>query len=132
MILLYECILDSGLNYTDKYPPIAKALRDLKVKCVLDGEIVVFNSEGKPDFDAFQKYNGHNTPIYYCVFDLLWIEGYNITDFPLSDSKPILKSLIHNSSLLKFSDSFDDGAGQNLKMQDRSGRFFLVLMKKGN
>ena len=77
----------SALDYTKKYPPVAKALKDLGHDAVLDGEVVVFNDEGKPDFDALQTFNGHDTPINYCVFDLLWLDGYNLMRLPLTDRK---------------------------------------------
>jgi len=44
----------SALNYTHKYPVVAKALAALKHEVVLDGEVVVFNEEGLPDFDVLQ------------------------------------------------------------------------------
>lgn len=53
----------SGLNYTAKYPPVERALKSLRHDVVIDGEVVVFNEEGKPDFDALQKYNGHSMEI---------------------------------------------------------------------
>ena len=65
----------SGLDYTKKYPPVVNALQQLKHRVILDGEVIVLNEEGNPDFDALQKYNGHETPIYYYVFDLLWKDG---------------------------------------------------------
>lgn len=99
----------SGLDYTKKYPPIEKALKSLKHDAVIDGEIVVFNEKGKPDFDAIQKYNGHNTPISYCVFDLLWMDGKNLKDQPLTERKELLKVLIGDRPELRFSESFEDG-----------------------
>jgi bifunctional non-homologous end joining protein LigD len=99
----------SSLDYTHKYSPVAKALKELSHNAVLDGEVVVFNEEGKPDFDALQTYNGHNTPINYCVFDILWLDGYSLMELPLTDRKAILKDLIENNEVLRFSDSFEDG-----------------------
>jgi len=99
----------SALDYTKKYPPVAEALKDLGHNAVLDGEVVVFNEEGKPDFDALQTYNGHHTPINYCVFDLLWLDGYNLMELPLTNRKAILKELVAATEVLRFSESFDDG-----------------------
>lgn len=99
----------SALNYTKKYPPVAQALRELAHDAVLDGEVVVFNEEGKPDFDALQKYNGHDSPINYCVFDLLWLDGYDLMGVPLTDRKIILKELVADNEVLRFSESFNDG-----------------------
>ena len=46
----------SGLNYSDKYSPIVEALQKIKHDIVLDGEVVVLDQDGNPDFDALQKY----------------------------------------------------------------------------
>lgn len=99
----------SALDYTKKYPPVAKALKNLGHDIVVDGEVVVFNEEGKPYFDALQLYNGHDTPINYCVFDILWLDGYNLMELPLTDRKEILKELVADNDVLRFSESFDDG-----------------------
>jgi bifunctional non-homologous end joining protein LigD len=99
----------SALDYTKKYPPVAKALAALGHDAVLDGEVVVFNEEGKPDFDSLQTYNGHDTPINYCIFDILWLDGYNLMTLPLTDRKTILKELVGSNEVLRFSESFDDG-----------------------
>jgi bifunctional non-homologous end joining protein LigD len=107
----------SGLNYTSKYPPVVKALQDLPVDVLLDGEVVVLNEEGRPDFNAVQNYNGHDDPIFYYVFDVLWIDGVNIMLLPLHERKQILQSLVGNSDVIKFSESFDDGEALFKQMQ---------------
>jgi bifunctional non-homologous end joining protein LigD len=99
----------SALDYTKKYPPVVKALKELGHDAVLDGEVVVFNEEGKPDFDALQTFNGHDTPINYCVFDVLWLDGYDLTGLPLTDRKAILRGLVEGNDVLRFSASFEDG-----------------------
>ena len=108
----------SALNYTDKYPPIAAALQKLKHNVVLDGEAVVFNQEGHPDFDALQTFNGHTTPISYCVFDILWLDGYDLKQLRLVKRKTILQNLIKGNKVLKYSDSFDNGPALYKHMLD--------------
>ncbi len=121
----------SGLNYTGKYPPVAKALKELKHDVVLDGKVVVFNEEGLPDFDALQKYNGHETPIYYCVFDILWLDRKNLMQLPVEERKQILQDTIAGHDVFKFSDFFDDGKAlyeQTLKL----GLEGVVAKRKGS
>ncbi len=101
----------SALDYTAKYPPVAKALKALKRKVVLDGEVVVFNDAGMPDFDALQKYNGHDTPISYCIFDILWLDGYDLTSLPLVERKNILQELLGDNDILRYSEHYEDGPG---------------------
>jgi bifunctional non-homologous end joining protein LigD len=100
----------SALDYTKKYPPIAIALAALGHDLVLDGEVVVYNEDGHPDFDALQLYNGHETPIHYCVFDILWLDGYDLQELPLTERKKILKGILKKNKVLQYSDSFEDGA----------------------
>jgi len=99
----------SALNYTHKYPIVAKALAALKHDVVLDGEVVVFNEEGLPDFDALQLYDGQETPLTYCIFDVLWLDGYDLKKLPLTDRKEILRQLLKGNKILRYSESFDDG-----------------------
>ncbi|MES2648170.1 MAG: DNA ligase D [Bacteroidota bacterium] len=98
----------SSLDYTKKYPLLVQAIKSLKHDLLLDGEVVVINAEGRPDFDALQKYNGHHTPIFYYVFDLLWLDGYSLVQLPLTDRKAILKEIVAGNDCLKFSESFED------------------------
>jgi bifunctional non-homologous end joining protein LigD len=99
----------SSLNYTHKYPVVAKALAALKHDVVLDGEVVVFNKEGLPDFDALQLYDGHESPLTYCIFDILWLDGYDLKKLPLTERKEILKQLLKADKILRYSESFEDG-----------------------
>ncbi|HEY0432332.1 MAG TPA: DNA polymerase ligase N-terminal domain-containing protein, partial [Chitinophagaceae bacterium] len=97
------------LDYTTKYPLVVEALQQLGKPVVLDGEVVVFNSEGRPDFDALQQYNGRRTPIQYVVFDIPWLDGYDLRELPLIQRKEILQELVSGREVFRFSDSFDDG-----------------------
>lgn len=120
----------SGLDYSAKYPPVVKALKDLKVKAVFDGEVVVLNDEGRPSFDALQKFNGHDDPIYYYIFDLLWVNGYDIKDLPLLDRKQILKAIIGENEVLKVSDHFEDGRALFKQMQDMDMEGIVAKQKE--
>jgi bifunctional non-homologous end joining protein LigD len=118
----------SGLDYTNKYPPIAQALKALKHKVILDGEVVVFNKEGFPDFDALQKYNGHDTPIHYRVFDILWLDGHDLKDLSLIQRKKVLSELVAGNDLLRVSESFDDG--HSLYEQSLKSNLEGIIAKK--
>ena len=98
-----------GEDYTKKYPSIARALKTMNIDCVIDGEVVYLNSEGKPDFDALQRVNGQKAPVVYYVFDLLWVAGNDLMKEPLIERKEVLKELVANSQVIKYSDHFNDG-----------------------
>lgn len=99
----------SGLDYTSKYPIIEEALKSLKHDVVLDGEVVVFNDSGHPDFDALQKYNELSSPIVYCVFDILWLDGNDLKELPLAARKELLRMLVSGNDTFRYSESFENG-----------------------
>ena len=99
----------SALDYTNKYPILSSALRDLGRDLVLDGEVVVFNEEGRPDFDALQKYDGQDAPLSYCLFDILWLDGFDLKQLALTERKQILQELLKKNKILRYTDSFDNG-----------------------
>lgn len=112
-----KLISRSAKDYTGRYPLVAGALRQLGHNAVIDGEVVVFNEQGMPDFDALQGYNGQTTPLSYCVFDLLWLDGYDLMRLPLETRKHLLHDLIGDRAVFRFSESFDDGPGLYEEMQ---------------
>jgi bifunctional non-homologous end joining protein LigD len=117
----------SGLNYTKYYKIVEEELKKLEYDLVCDGEIVVLNKSGKPDFDALQKYKGAD-PIAYYVFDVLWCNGYSLTDIPLIERKELLLQLLPGGEIIKYSDHFDDGLElfELIKQQELEG----VVAKK--
>jgi bifunctional non-homologous end joining protein LigD len=98
-----------GEDYTRKYPSIAKAVKELNVDCILDGEVVYINRDGKPDFDALQRVNGQKASIVYYAFDMLWLEGENLMKESLLERKKRLEDTISGSQEIKYNDHFDDG-----------------------
>jgi len=100
----------SGLDCTDRYPAVVKSLKKIMSDFVIDGEIVAFDENGKISVDALQKANP-DAPLTYYVFDLLWVNGYNVMPLTLIDRKRILKSMIPTKGATKFSDHFKDGIG---------------------
>jgi bifunctional non-homologous end joining protein LigD len=93
------------ISLNKKFPAIAEALQKLGVDAVLDGEIVVVDDEGKADFQMLQNYqkSGRGYLIYY-VFDLLFVNGHDLTGLPLFKRKELLKKLLPADKNLRFSD----------------------------
>src|SRR4051812_22928498 len=67
--LLYSM---SGREYSDEFPHIAFALRELRQgNLVLDGEIVALDAKGRASFQELQNRKRTKFPIMYYVFDVL-------------------------------------------------------------
>ncbi|HEU4903319.1 MAG TPA: non-homologous end-joining DNA ligase, partial [Flavisolibacter sp.] len=108
--------------FTQKYAPVAKALADLKLDAVLDGEIVAVDEQGLANFQLLQ--NWQNTPVHlqYFVFDIMWLNGLDLTRLPLLQRKEILQKLIPPAhDVIRYSDHVV-GKGKD---------FFSIAVKKG-
>ena len=66
---------------------------------MIDGEVVAIDEEGRSSFQLLQSYemDGGRTPLYYYVFDLLQLEGKNLTGLPLTIRKETLRQLCANA-----------------------------------
>jgi bifunctional non-homologous end joining protein LigD len=98
-----------GLDWTEKLSRLASSVRELPAReAVLDGEIVVLRPDGTSDFQALQKTIGGGNPqgLVYCLFDVLYGEGYDVRMAPLAERKELLRSLLEAgpSDRLRFSD----------------------------
>src|SRR5205809_2864034 len=98
----------SGLDYTSRYPVVADGIKKMKGDFVIDGEVVAFDEEGHVSFDLVQEANPQ-APLAYFVFDILWKDGKDLMQLPLTQRKDILKAMLPADRLVKFSDNFLDG-----------------------
>ncbi len=97
----------NDLSFNEQFKPIAAALGEWKVNAVVDGEIVAVDEKGKPDFQLLQRFhkNGQAADLLYYLFDILWYEGFDLTELPLLERKKILQQIIFkNHSRIKYSD----------------------------
>jgi len=85
----------NGLDWTDKFPGVAAAAAELPVKSALiDGEIVGFE-DGKPDFSTLKdaiSAGGDGLTLF--AFDLLALDGQDLTKNPNVQRKEALRPLI--------------------------------------
>ncbi len=87
----------NGKNLGEDYPTIIKALENLKIDAVLDGEIVV-REKDRTNFQALQNYASINKKpqLTYSVFDVLEINGSDVRAIPLTQRKQLLSTLLSN------------------------------------
>ncbi|MBC8004982.1 MAG: DNA ligase D [Verrucomicrobia bacterium] len=86
-----EMISRNGNSFNAAYNALEKELLQIKEDVILDGEIVVENEKGLSDFQLLQNYRTtQKGELKYFVFDLLYLNGHLITDFPLVKRKELL------------------------------------------
>jgi bifunctional non-homologous end joining protein LigD len=101
-----------GLDWTEKFPILAKAVAKLTAKTALiDGEVVVEDDGGVSSFSLLQqdlKTGRHDRMVFY-AFDLLYLNGTNLTDRPLTSRKDALEKLLHGRpDPMRFSESLTE------------------------
>ncbi len=111
-------ITRNGKDWTGKFPSIAAALTGLRSdNAVLDMEAVVLDRHGKTSFQALQNAlgdSGDSKSVVAYVFDLLFLNGKDMTGLPLLERKEKLERLIGNSKTLRFSDHIAGNGDQML------------------
>lgn len=89
-VVLYSM---SGLDYTREFPGITFALKNLKRRVVLDGEIVALDEQGRARFQELQNRKHTKSPMVYYVFDLLHENGKDLLGLPLTDRQQKLQGI---------------------------------------
>lgn len=86
----------SGLDWTDKLATIADAAIQIPANhAVLDGEIIVQNDKGIPDFGALRAAIGHEPHrLLFYAFDLLHLDGFDLRGAALCDRRRVLAMLL--------------------------------------
>src|SRR3954453_19533322 len=92
-------------DVTAQYPEVRRLARQPGSRdAVLDGELVAFDERGRPSFERLQQ-RIHQTsesvvrrrmrshPVTYVIFDLLYLEGHDLTAEPYSRRRELLEGL---------------------------------------
>jgi len=83
-------------DWTEKFPNLSKALKVLPVTAaILDGEVVVVDKAGRSSFQKLQQsMKGGAATFVFQIFDLIYLDGYNLTRVPLRERKALLEDLL--------------------------------------
>ena len=130
-----KLITRGGHDWADKMPALVEALRSLGLHSAwLDGEIVVIGKNGLPEFNALQNAfdRSRTDAIDYFVFDLPYLEGYDLRAVPLVQRRQLLKQLLdqHPREHVRYSADFDADAAAILESARRMGLEGVIAKRK--
>ena len=114
-------------DWTAKFASVGKAIKALPVKsAILDGEIVALDSAGRASFQRLQQsfHKGTAAGLIFHIFDLIYLEGFNLTRCPLRERKRLLAELLEpvgNEGLLRYSDHIEGSGAQFFKEACKHG-----------
>lgn len=89
----------NGKDWTEKFPNVSAALKSFPVTtAILDGEIVIQDKVGRSSFQALQQsMKTRSSAFIFQIFDLIYLDGINITRTPLRQRKAVLEELFNSS-----------------------------------
>ncbi len=116
-------------DVTNIYPELSDMKKCVKKRVILDGELVVL-IDGKPNFYALQKRSlmsdefkiklaANKSPVQFVAYDILFFDGRDLTDKPLTERKEILNKAVSEGHGLSIS-----------RYIEKNGKAFFELAKQ--
>ncbi len=95
----------NGVSLNSKFHKLVKDLEKIPHDLILDGEVVIVDKSGIPDFQKLQNYD-ERTPgeLRYYVFDLLFLNDLSMLNLPLLERKSLIEEVILGTSMAFFCD----------------------------
>ena len=115
----------TGIRCERQYPELAVVPHQVAARqAVLDGEIAVLDEKGVARFNLIQPrimvsdpnaiaHLARKTPVVYFVFDLLYLDGYDLRNVTLRERRELLEQVVSPGGVLRISDAFP-GVGEQM------------------
>jgi len=96
----------TGRDQTAQYPELGRIFERVTAQnAVLDGEVVAFDSAGRPSFQRLQQRMNlaapsevqrmrREVPVQLFVFDILWLDGEDLTGLPWTERRALLEEVV--------------------------------------
>jgi bifunctional non-homologous end joining protein LigD len=124
-------------EWTSRFPGVAQEIKSLQAtSAIIDGEIVMFDGRGRSSFQKLQQAMGRGgaTGFVFEAFDLMYLDGFDLTRSTLIDRKRLLKELIDTAgkaTALRYSDHQE---GHGAEFFERACEYGLegIVSKRAN
>ncbi|MEO7983390.1 MAG: DNA ligase D [Bacteroidota bacterium] len=125
-----DLISRNNKSFTEKFYPVTTALKKWKIDAIIDGEVCVLNESGVANFGSLQNWrseaDGH---LFYYVFDILYLNGYDLKDLPLTERRAILQKKLREEGIIRLSEDFDTTATKFLASASKMGMEGIMAKK---
>ena len=121
----------NNLSFNSRYPEIVEELSTWPIDAVLDGEIVALDENGHSRFQFLQNWmSDQQGTLRYYMFDILWLEGYDLREVSLIDRKKILKQIMPQSDAICYSDHVEKNGVKFFEAASERGLEGIIAKKK--
>jgi len=123
----------SGLDWTDKFGDIGPAAARLRCRSALiDGEIVALDAAGRPNFSLLRDRLSGGGALLCFTFDLLELDGEDLTHLPLTERKARLAALLDGADPVLHYAEHVRGGGESVFKALCAGGYEGVVSKKAD
>ncbi len=131
----------NGHDATGLFPEIEETVLSLPVDhCLLDGEVVVLDGEGRPSFNGLQKRAllsrsidiagaRQRTPATYFAFDLVALEGHDLRTLALEQRKSILQRVVPRLGAVRYLEHIEGMGREFFEQIERMGLEGMVAKR---
>ena len=110
----------NGIDATKRFPELEGLADACGCDAVVDGEVVDFDANGRPDFGLLQhrmhiasaheaRRRAAERPVTFALFDVLWLDGHDLTGLPWRKRRVVLEDLVEPSAAWRVPSTHDDG-----------------------
>lgn len=122
----------NGLSLNSKFSLLVRELEKLPYEVILDGEVVILDKNGLPQFQKLQNYDGASPgDLRYYVFDMLYLNGHSMLDLPLLDRKSLIPEVLEDLENVFYCDHIE-GMGAAFYKRAVDEGMEGVIAKKAN
>ena len=137
-----ELLNKRALNVTAIYPELRGICKQVKARCILDGEVTVF-VDGKPNFAQIQRralMSNHTkiriaaqqAPVNFTAFDILYLDGTELPGHPLEERKHALNLAVSDSPALAVSRVIEEHGTALYRLTEQQGLEGIVAKRRGS
>lgn len=117
-------------SFIEKFYPVTAALKKWKITVIVDGEIAVLNDNGIAHFGSLQNWRSEaDGELVYYVFDILYLNGYDLKDLTLIERRAILKKNLPKEGIIRLSENFETTATKFLASASKMGMEGIMAKK---
>lgn len=99
----------NGISFLSKFKKVARDFSRQEHQMILDGEIVAYDGQGRPNFQLLQQIGDNpDLALVYQVFDLLWLNGHSTENLPLIQRKELLKEALKETDVIRYCDHVEE------------------------
>ena len=118
-------------SFNDKFYPISGAVKEWGIDAIVDGEIAVLNDKGVSHFGSLQNWRSEaDGELIYYVFDILWLDGHDLKNLPLTERREILRQNLPPEGIIRMSENFQTSSTEFLEVAAQMGLEGIIAKKE--